>query len=264
MPRLAANLTLLFTELPFLERFAAAAAAGFRGVEFLFPYDHPPAEVAARLADSGLALALFNLPPGDWGAGERGLAALPGREADFDALVERALPYVEALRPPCLHVMSGIPPADADPAACRASLLRNLRAAAAALAPFGTTALLEPLNPRDNPGYYLTRQDQALALLDAAAGAGAGNTALQLDLYHCQIVEGDLATTIRAHIGRVGHIQIAGVPERHEPSVGEVNYPYLLALIDSLGYPGWIGCEYRPAGTTTEGLGWAAPYLGIA
>ena len=259
MPKLAANLTMMFNEVAFLDRFAAAAEAGFKGVEFLFPYDFPPEVIAARLRDNGLALALFNLPAGDWEGGERGVASLPGREADFDAMLERALPYVEALRPPCVHMVAGIPPADADAGACRASYLRNLAATAAAVGPLGATAIIEPINPRDMPGFYLQRQDQALALLDAADAPG---TALQMDLYHCQIVEGDLAMRIRANIARIGHFQIAGVPERHEPDIGEVNYPYLFALIDDLGYQGWIGCEYRPKGTTLDGLGWAAPYLG--
>lgn len=261
MPKLAANLSMLFNEVPFLDRFAGAAAAGFRGVEFLFPYEHAPAEVARRLGDHGLALALFNLPPGDWAAGERGLAALPGREADFDAGLARAMAYAEALRPPCIHMMAGIPPDDADPAACRAAYVRNLRAAAAALAPAGIQVVIEPINRRDIPGYYLTRQDQAIALLDQA---GAVNTGLQMDLYHCQIVEGDLATKIRAYAPRLGHVQIAGVPERHEPDTGEVHYPYLFDLLDALGYGGWVGCEYHPRGDTAAGLAWAAPYLNRA
>ena len=259
MPKLAANLSMLFTEHDFLDRFAAAAEAGFRGVEFLFPYDHPPETVAAKLAENGLEIALFNTPPGDWEAGERGLASLPGREADFDALLGKALPYVEALGTKRLHMMAGVPPADADPEACRSAYLRNLEAAAATMAEHDVRVVIEPINTRDIPGFYLNRQDQALALLEAA---GATNAALQMDLYHCQIMEGDLAVKIKANIARIGHFQIAGVPERHEPDLGEVHYPYLFALIDSLGYDGWIGCEYRPRAGTLEGLGWAQPYLG--
>lgn len=259
MPRFAANLSMLFTEVPFLDRFGAAAAAGFQAVEFLFPYDHPPESVAQRLAEHGLEIALFNLPPGDWEGGERGLAALSGRETDFIAGLERAIPYVEAIRPPRMHMMAGIPPASADRAACRASYLANLRRAADRLGPLGVTVLAEPINPRDMPGYYLNRQETAIGLLDAS---GASNTALQMDLYHCQIVEGDLAMAIRRWFDRIGHIQIAGVPDRHEPDQGEVNYRYLFGLLDDLGYGGWVGCEYRPRGRTEDGLGWIATLRG--
>jgi hydroxypyruvate isomerase len=259
MPNLAANLTMLFNEVPFLDRFAAAAEAGFRGVEFLFPYGHPPETLARCLADNTLEIALFNLPPGNWEAGERGLASLPGREAEFDRHLARVLPYATALGARRLHMMAGVPPRDARPEACRGAYIRNLRAAASFFAPHGITVLIEPINPRDMPGYFLTTQDQAIGLLDEA---GAGNTALQMDLYHCQIVEGDLAVKIRRNIERIGHVQIAGVPERHEPDGGEVNYAYLFELLDGLGYRGWIGCEYRPREATLDGLGWATPYLG--
>lgn len=258
MTKLAANLSMLFNELPFLDRFAAAAAAGFRGVEFLFPYDHPPETVARCLAGNALEIALFNLPPGDWEAGDRGVAALPGRESEFDGYLERALPYAIALGARRLHMMAGIPPPGAEPKACRETYIRNLRAAASFFAPHGITILVEPINPRDMPGYFINSQDQTIDLLDQA---GAENTALQMDLYHCQIVEGDLAVKIRRNIDRIGHVQIAGVPERHEPDGGEVNYPYLFELLDGLGYRGWIGCEYRPRGATRDGLGWASPYL---
>jgi len=262
MPKLAANLTMMFNEVPFIERFEAAADAGFGAVEFLFPYNHPPEDVARRLRENGLELALFNLPPGDWAGGERGIAALPGREAEFDANLERALPYATALGARRLHMLAGLVPADADRAAARASYLRNLRAAADFFAPHGIAILVEPINPRDMPGYFINRQAEAIAPLDAAGAAGAANTALQMDLYHCQIVEGDLATKLRTHLARIGHIQIAGVPARHEPDNGEINYRYLLELIDELGYDAWIGCEYRPRGATRDGLAWAAPYLG--
>ncbi|MEX2614759.1 MAG: 2-oxo-tetronate isomerase [Alphaproteobacteria bacterium] len=257
MPNLAANISMMFTEVPFMDRFAAAAAAGFRAVEYLFPYDHPAEDIAAALKESGLVNALFNLPPGDWTRGDRGLAALPGREADFDGLIEQALDYARIIGCDRLHVMAGIPPEDADRAECDAVYIRNIRHAAARLAPHGITALIEPINQRDIPGFHLNRQDQALAVL---AAIGAENAKVQMDLYHCQIVEGDVAMKIRANFGHVGHFQIAGVPERHEPDIGEVNYPYLFDVIDELGYTGWIGCEYRPRGETRAGLGWAAPY----
>ena len=257
MPKFAANLSMLFTEVPFLDRFARAAEAGFTGVEFLFPYEHEPEETAARLRDNGLEIALFNLPPGDWEAGERGLASLPGREADFARAVETALPYALALGAPRMHAMAGIPPQDADPAACWDTYIANLRSAAEAFAPHGIDVVIEPINTRDIPGYFLNRQGFAEAAIEAA---GAPNLGLQMDLYHCQIVEGDLATCIRRYFPLIRHIQIAGVPERHEPDVGEVNYPYLFDLLDELGYAGWIGCEYRPAGDTPAGLAWARDY----
>ena len=200
---------------------------------------------------------LFNLPPGNWETGDRGLAAIPGREDEFDGLIGKALEYAKVIGCPRLHVMSGIPPADADKAACQSTYIRNIRKAAELSAPHGITVLLEPINPRDIPGFYLNRQDDAIATLDAV---GATNAALQMDLYHCQIVEGDVAMKIRANIDRIAHFQIAGVPERHEPDIGEVNYPYLFDVIDALGFEGWIGCEYRPKGETRAGLGWAAAY----
>jgi hydroxypyruvate isomerase len=260
MPKLAANLSMMFNELPFLERFAAAARTGFTGVEFLFPYDHAPEDLAEALRDNSLEQVLFNLPPGDWGAGERGLAALPGREAEFQAGLERALAYALALDCRQIHMMAGIPPEGSDPLACRDAYVASLSAAAAFFAPHGVCVLAEPINGRDIPGYFLNHQGQAVALIQAA---GAANTGLQMDFYHCQIVDGDLASHLRANFAHIRHIQIAGVPERHEPNRGEVNYPYLLDLMDELGYDGWVGCEYRPAGDTMAGLGWARPY-GIA
>ena len=257
MPKLAANLTTLFNEVPFLERFERAAEAGFEAVEFLFPYDHAPGDLAALLARHGLEQALFNLPPGDWQAGERGLAAVPGRERAFRASLEAALPYTEALGCRRVHMMAGIPPEGADPRECREVYAGNLRAAADFFAPHGVAVLIEPINSRDIPGYFLNRQGEAVALIEAV---GAPNAGLQMDFYHCQIMDGDLATHLRANLVHIRHIQIAGVPERHEPDRGEVNYPYLFDLLDSLGYDGWVGCEYRPAGDTLAGLGWARPY----
>lgn len=258
MPRFAANLSMMFQETPFLERFDAAARAGFTGVEFLFPYDFTPEEVATAARDAGVAVALFNLPPGDWSKSERGLAALPGREADFAAALDKAAAYAEVIGCKRLHCMAGIPGGDADPAACRATYVSNLKRAAARLAPMGVDALIEPINTRDIPGYFINRQQDAH---DVVAAVGAANLKVQMDFYHVQIVEGDVAMRFRKHFDGVGHIQIAGVPERHEPDVGEVNYPYLFPLLDELGYGGWVGCEYRPAGATLDGLKrWGAPY----
>lgn len=253
MPKFAANLTMMFNEVPFPERFERAAKAGFQAVEFLFPYEHAPAEVAAWLRDNGLANALFNLPPGDWAAGERGLAALPGREEDFRASVATALEYALALGTPCLHAMAGIVPAGERREAYRDAYVANLRYAAREVAKYGRSLLIEPLNPRDMPGYLLSTQAEAHAIREAV---GEPNLKVQMDFYHAQIVEGDLATTLKKYFSGIGHIQIAGVPDRHEPDQGEVNYPYLFALLDSLGYQGWVGCEYRPRGKTEDGLGW--------
>jgi hydroxypyruvate isomerase len=259
MPRFAANLSMMYTEHPFLDRFEAAAKDGFRAVEFLFPYAFDAVELAARLRDNGLQQVLFNTWPGDFDAGERGLAAVPGREADFLAGVDRALEYARVLDCPRLHAMAGLLPAGADRAAWRATYVANLREAARRCALEGRTLLVEPINPRDIPGYYLNTQADAHALL---AEVGAANLKVQMDLYHCQIVEGDLAMKIRQYLpgGNVGHFQIAGVPQRNEPHLGEVRYPYLFALIDDLGYDGWIGCEYRPLAGTSEGLSWLEPY----
>lgn len=257
MPRLAANLDWLFTELPFLDRFEAAARAGFKGVEILGPYAYPCESVGQALHETGLKLVLINAAPYDWTAGERGLAALPGRERDFTDGIDRAAIYARALNCPRVHVLAGMPPPNSDPAECRALYRRNLALAARRLNALGVMMLIEPLNPRDAPGYFLTRQDEALAHLAAVA---APNARLQMDLYHCQIVEGDLAARLRANIDRIGHVQLAGVPERDEPDHGEVHYPYLLGLLDELGYQGWVGCEYRPRETTLAGLGWARPY----
>ena len=257
MPRFAANLSWLFTELAFLDRFAAAADAGFAAVEFLFPYEHAPEALAREAERCGLEVALFNLWPGDWEAGERGFGALPGREAAFRASLERARPYVEALACPRIHALAGVPPANSDPADCRRVFLENLQAAAACFAPLGTTVTIEPINPQDIPGYFLTRQDQAAAILDEL---GAANAALQLDVYHCAKVEGDPAGQIERHFERIGHLQIADPPGRHEPGSGDVDFPPLFALLERLGYAGWIGCEYRPRTDSWAGLGWAEPY----
>ena len=270
MPKFAANLSMMYTELPFLERFEAAARDGFRAVEYLFPYAHPAAELAARLKAHGLQQVLFNAPPGDFEAGERGIACLAGREDEFRrGFVEQALPYAQALDCPRIHVMAGLVPAGADRAALRATYLANLAWAAGQAAAAGREVLIEPINTRDIPGFFLNRQDEAHAIV---AEVGAPNLKVQMDLYHCQIVEGDVAMKIRQYLptGRVGHFQIASVPERQEPDNGEMNYPYLFRVIDevaaSCGWDGWVGCEYRPRqggqpGGTSAGLGWAAGLL---
>ena len=254
MPRLAANLNFLFPELSFLDRFEAAAAAGFRGVESTFPYEAPATAIAERLERCRLSLALFNVPPGDLRAGERGFGALPGRERDFIAGIERALSYALATQCRRIHVLSGLWPSGRDKAEGIATLVANLRRAADLVAPHGVELLIEPINPREIPGYFLNTPSEAEMVIDQV---GRANVRLQLDLYHCQIVAGDLATHVRRLLPRIAHVQIAGVPERHEPDRGEVNFAFLLELLDALGYDGWVGCEYRPAHGTREGLGWA-------
>jgi hydroxypyruvate isomerase len=257
MPRFAANLTMMFNEVPFPQRFAAAAQAGFTGVEFLFPYDHAPQEVAGWLRENKLQNVLFNLPPGDWAAGERGIASLPGREAEFRAGVARAIEYALALGTPRVHMMAGLLPVGADLALHRATYLANLRYAAKAVGEHGIELLIEPINGRDMPGYFLVTQAQGHAL---RLESGAPNVKVQMDFYHTQIVEGDIAMTFKNNFDGIGHVQIASVPARNEPDDGEVNYPYLYTLLDELGYEGWIGCEYRPRGRTEDGLDWLAAY----
>ena len=255
MPKFAANLSMMFNEVPFPARFGAAAAVGFKAVEFLFPYDYTPQEVASWLEEHDLKNVLFNLPPGDWAAGERGIASLPGREAEFRTGVARAIEYAQALGTPNVHMMAGLIPAGADLTVHRALYLDNLRHAAGELGRYGLNLLIEPINGRDMPGYFLQSQAQAHAL---RIESGAPNVKVQMDFYHAQIVEGDLASTFKQYIEHIGHVQIASVPTRNEPDDGEVNYPYLYRLLDELGYQGWIGCEYRPRGRTEDGLGWLA------
>ena len=253
MPKFAANLTMMFNEVPFPQRFAAAAKAGFAAVEFLFPYDYPPAEVARWLQEAGLKNALFNMPPGDWAAGERGVASLPGREEEFHAGVARAIEYARALGTPSIHAMAGLLPSGADRKRHREVFVANLRHAAKALAGEGLTLLIEPINSRDIPGYFLNTQAEAHAIREEV---DQPNLKVQMDFYHAQIVEGDLSVTLRKHIAHVGHVQIASVPDRHEPDEGEIDYRHIFRLLDELGYPGWVGCEYRPRGRTEDGLGW--------
>ena len=255
MPRFAANLSMMFTEWPFLDRFDAAAQAGFKAVEYLFPYDHPADQVGERLRRAGLTQALFNLPPGDWAAGERGMAAIPGREAELDAGLERALPYAEATGAKTLHLMAGIAdPSDPAAQACyRAAVTR----VAVRLAERGITLVLEPINGRDMPGYFLNSLDSGAALITELA---LPNLKLQFDLYHCQIIHGDVTMRLRRMMPLVGHVQVASVPSRNEPDGEELAYPFLYAELDRLGYDGFIGCEYRPRAGTVEGLGWFAPF----
>ena len=256
MPRFAANLSMMYAEHAFLDRFAAAAADGFDAVEFMFPYEHSRAEIALRLAEHGLQPVLFNAPPGDAAAGERGIACLGARRDAFRrSILEQALPYALALKCPRLHVMAGLMPAGVERTELRATYVANLAWAAREAASVGIELLIEPINKRDIPGYLLNRQDDSHEIVDEI---NAPNLKVQMDLYHCQIVEGDVAMKLRKYLptGRVGHLQIAGVPDRHEPDLGELNYPYLFELIDTLGWAGHIGCEYRPHAGTSAGLGW--------
>jgi 2-dehydrotetronate isomerase len=262
MPKFAANLTMMYTEHDFPARFAAAAKDGFRAVEFLFPYDYKAEELNQRLKDNNLIQALFNAPPGDWSKGERGIASLPGREDEFKQSIEKALQYATVLGNKKLHVMAGLLANEAQRQEHRDTYLKNIAYAAREALQEGITIVLEPINTRDIPGFFLNRQDEAQNICDEI---NAPNLQVQFDIYHCQIVEGDIATKLKRDMKRpnagIGHIQIAGVPQRHEPDIGELNYPYLFDLIDSLGYEGWIGCEYKPKAGTSEGLGWLKPYL---
>jgi hydroxypyruvate isomerase len=257
VPKFAANLSFIFQEIGFLDRFAAAAECGFKAVEYLSPFDHPPEIIAEQLNRYGLEQALFNMPPGDWAARERGIGALPGREQEFRDGVETALVYARATRCRILHAMAGVLPAGLDRAQAERTYLANLRHAADRLAAEGITLVIEPINTRDIPGYFLNTTSQAKSVIERI---GHPNIKLQLDLYHVQIMEGDLAHRVRALAGQYPHIQIAGNPGRHEPDIGEINYPFLFDLLDEIGYSGWIGCEYRPREETKAGLGWAKRY----
>ncbi len=249
MPRFAANVSMMFTELSFLDRFAAAAKAGFRGVECMFPYEAPAAEIGARLEANGLEQVLFNLPPGDWARGERGLTALAGREAEFQAGLDQALAYARALGCPRLHAMAGL----LDHGAEEDVFVANLRRAAREAAPFGITVLVEPINTFDMPGYFLTRSEDAARIIEKV---GEPNLGLQLDLYHRHRMQGDALGAISLYAPITRHYQIAGPPDRGEPDRGEVDFRPLLAAIDASGFDGWVGCEYRPRAGTLAGLGW--------
>ena len=273
MPKFAANLSMMYPELPFLDRFEAAAKDGFTAVEYLFPYAYPAAELAARLKANNLEQVLFNAPPGGtdaasidaaWASNTRGTASIPGREAEFRAGVHMALAYAEALNCPRIHLMAGLIGDGQTRASNLPTYMANLKWAAAEVAQAGRDVLIEPINTRDIPGFFLNRQDHAHEIIQAV---GASNLKVQMDLYHCHIVEGDVAMKIRQYLptGRVGHFQIAGVPERHEPDLGEINYPYLFDVIDQVskecGWQGWVGCEYKPRlggqpGGTSAGLDW--------
>ena len=253
MPKFAANLSLMFTELDFLDRFGAARDNGFDAVEFLFPYAFDAADIAERLASTGLQLVLHNLPPGDWAAGERGIACHPDRTVEFRDAVALALAYAGKLKVRQLHCLAGIMPADVSPAAARATYVANLRYAAARLAAHGMRLLIEPINTFDMPGYFLSGSAQAAGII---AECGADNLFLQYDIYHMQRMEGELAATIRARLPLIKHVQLADVPGRHEPGTGKIDFPQLFRLLDELGYDGWIGCEYHPLGETVTGLGW--------
>jgi len=253
MPKFAANLTMLFTEVPFLERFERAASAGFTAVEFLFPYAWPAEEIKARLDAHHLQLVLHNLPAGDWDAGDRGMACDPARVEEFRAGVPLAIAYAKTLGVAQLNCLVGKAPAGVPDALLRQTLVDNLRFAAAELKNAQLRLLVEPINSYDIPGFYLNRTAQALAILDEV---GADNALVQYDIYHAQRMEGELAATLQKHLARIGHIQLADNPGRHEPGTGEINYRYLLALLDELGYRGWVGCEYKPLTTTLAGLGW--------
>lgn len=257
MPRFAANLSMMFTERPFLERFSAAADHGFRWVEYLFPYDFAPEVLIRALERSNLRQALFNMPPGDWAAGERGLACLPGREKEFDAALEKAVIYAKALNCPRLHVMAGARPAGTLAESLEAVYLGNMRRAAQRLADEGLELCLEPISRSSMPGYFLRTQEQAVGYMERL---DLPNVRLQFDFFHCQMEQGDVSGRLRRFFPLIGHCQIAGVPDRHEPDQGELNYPYLLGLLDELGYEGLVGCEYKPAAGTADGLGWIRAY----
>jgi hydroxypyruvate isomerase len=253
MPKFAANLTMLFTELPFLDRFDAACRAGFTGVEYLFPYDFQADGLVCRLRRFGLRQVLHNLPAGDWAGGERGIACIPGREQEFREGVDRAIRYATVLGCSQLNCLVGIAPKDAPAEAVEATLIENLRYAERRLAEEGICLLIEPVNTRDIPGFYLNRTAQARQIIETG---GLTNTFIQYDAYHMQIMEGDLARTIEANLDLIRHVQIADNPGRNEPGTGEINYAFLFRHLDALGYDGWIGCEYKPLGRTLDGLSW--------
>jgi len=255
MPRFAANLTMLFNEVGFVHRFAAAARAGFAGVEYLFPYEYEPAQLRQALHDHRLTQVLHNLPAGNWSAGERGIACHPDRTAEFEDGVEQAIRYASALECTQVNCLAGIVPGGVDLSAARSTFVANLRFAAPRLQAAGVKLLIEPINTRDIPNFFLNRTRQALEIIDEV---GSDNLFLQYDVYHMQIMEGDLSVTLQSHLPRIAHIQVADPPKRNEPGTGEINFEYLFKFLDKLGYEGWIGCEYKPAARTEDGLGWLA------
>jgi hydroxypyruvate isomerase len=257
MPRFAANLSFLFTERPFLERFAAARAAGFTAVEFHFPYEFDRAALAEVVMTSGLDVVLFNLPPGDWAAGERGIACHPRRVAEFQDGVGQALEYARLLGCGKLNCLAGVAPGDVAHEKARETLVENLRFAAAVTAHAGIELVLEPLNTRDTPGFFVPTTRSGLAVI---RDVGSGNLRVQYDIYHAQVMEGDLARTLQEHLAQIGHIQLADNPGRHEPGTGEINFSFLLQHLDRIGYAGWVGCEYKPSGRTEDSFGWLEPW----
>lgn len=257
MPRLAANLSMMFNEVPFLDRFAAAARAGFQAVEYLFPYEFPAAEVRSRLDGAGLKQVLFNMPPGNWAAGERGLASLHGRQAEFRDSVGKALEYAAALECGLVHCMAGIPPAGTPFATAAAVYAANLAWAAERATPAGVKLVIEPINHRDMPGFHLNTMEQGAAVVEAI---GRDRLGLQFDIYHCQVTEGDITKRMEALMPIIAHMQIADVPARNEPGTGEIGWEYVFRRVDELGYQGWVGCEYRPLGDTVAGLEWRKRY----
>ncbi len=259
MPKFAANLTMLYNEVDFLDRFDAAASAGFKGVEYLFPYDYDKDLLAELLAKHGLTQVLHNLPAGDWGAGDRGNACDPDRVEEFQEGVGRAVEYARTLGCPMVNCLAGIPPRTVSADKVHSTLIGNLQFAAAELEAAGIRMLIEPINTIDIPGFHITSTKQGRSIIN---DTGSGNLFLQQDIYHMQIMEGDLARTIQANLDIIRHMQIADNPGRNEPGTGEINYPYLFEAIDEMDYDGWIGCEYKPKTTTEEGLGWASAYLG--
>jgi len=257
MPRLAANLSMMFNEHPFLDRFDAAAKAGFTAVEYLFPYEYPTAALRQRLDAAGLRQVLFNMPPGDWAGGERGLASLPGRQVEFREGVRKAVEYANALGCPLVHAMAGIVPAGVSLVTAAAVYAANLAWAAEYASEAGVKIAIEPINHRDMPGFFLNTMAQGAAVVEAI---GRDRIGLQFDIYHCQVTEGDITKRMEALLPVIVHMQIADVPARNEPGTGEIGWPYVFARIDALGYQGWVGCEYRPAGDTLAGLAWRQHY----
>jgi hydroxypyruvate isomerase len=257
MTRLAANLTMLYNEVDFLDRFDAAAKSGFAGVEYLFPYPYPKEQLAERLQKHGLVQVLHNLPAGDWAGGERGIACHPDRIGEFQDGVEKAIDYARALGCRQVNCLAGIAPEGVDAGKVRATFVDNLRFAAEKLGAAGIKLLIEPINTFDIPGFWLSRTPQAL---DVIRDVGSRNLYLQYDIYHMQRMEGELANTIKAHLPRIAHLQLADNPGRNEPGTGEINYRVLFGFLDALGYDGWIGCEYRPKGKTIDGLDWRAAH----
>ncbi|WP_282606395.1 2-oxo-tetronate isomerase [Pelagibius sp. Alg239-R121] len=260
MPKFAANLTMMFNEVGFLDRFAAAAAAGFQGVEYLFPYDFDKDELANRLSEHRLTQVLHNLPAGNWSDGERGIAILPERTLEFQDGVRKAIDYAKALGCTQVNCLAGIAPENVPAEALRETFVENLKFAAPMLAEEGIKLLIEPINTRDIPGFFLNRTQQALDLITEV---GSNNLFVQYDIYHMQIMEGDLAPSLEAYLDRIAHVQLADTPGRNEPGTGEINYPFLFNHLDKIGYDGWIGCEYKPASATGAGLGWFESYKGL-